>query len=805
MPTWLRNPVGGLLVVALLLGVISALALGLDIGRPFGGYSSYLLIQSLRTVPIAETPPWWPVYRTPLTPSDVFDLLTVNGRSHRTDALAAFEQARRDGDTWATLRVHSLAEDRVFSVRVPVIRFGFMEWLELKLPDLIVGLCFWLAAVTVLKARPSEPLNQVFATATVLIALHRWLAVHSIWTDARLLPTWLTAIQLAVSSFVGPALIHFALLFPTRVKWWPGWLLALAYVCGAASAVILAVARLLVSGRSNVPTRLSVVLTAYQVMLFLYLIGLVLLLARLASFWLRARQARRERRMALILFLSLAAVLPLLLTFAGAVLPGVSEDQSRFWNSLDLRYLLSVVPLALAFVIVRYQSMRSPSRLLVLVSVLAGSALLAAVLSWLWGLAQADWPASGEHPPFPYLFAGILAASLFWSSQANWRGWFGRLLEWDTQSYAATRAFGRRVAGTTQLGELSQAIAGALVEEMHLARAAVWLWQPEAQAYDLAAEAGEAGPPLLGRLPAGAAAEPADSAPLRLYAPDDVPVWLLPLRQTKAIDVVVPLNSDRRPVGLLGLGHRWDEEIFDDRDLVIAELVGQQATLFLLAAQQLQELRAVPQRVVAAQEGERRRLAAELHDTVQQFLGGLPFALSFTPEQIHDDPDGVAGALSRCLNDVEAMAETVRRIRFNLAPSQLEASLVRSVRELVDRVVQRHGLHVILAVDDGIDEATTLATRGALYRVIQQALDNVVAHAAATEVQVRLACADGRVVLSVADNGRGSSAAARQDAARRDRSGLASMRARLEMVGGGFAFESSPGAGTVVSGWAPVH
>ena len=803
MPGWLRNPVGALLLVALLLGCLTTTTLASEIGHPFGGYVSALLFESDRTVIVAETPGWWPIYQTGLASKDGLDVRAINDRSHRRAAAPVFAEARITGDTSVTLHIWDKNAARTFTVRVPVLTFEFIHFLEVKLPDLIVGLSFWLTAVVVLKARPSAPLNRVFAIATALIAAHRWSAIHLIWMDERLFPTVLTAVYLVVGGLVQPALLHFAMLFPKPVSPWPRPLVPLIWIIGTASGLIMAMSRILLAVGWNDPARFAVSNVAYNVMLVVYLIALLALFGRLASLWLSRRHSRRERRMGLLVLLSLMVSLPVLLTFAGAILPGIGEDQSRFLFGLDLRYLLLAIPLALAFIIVRYQSMRSPSRLLVVVFALAGSALLASVLSWLWGLVQGDWPASGEHPPFPYLFVGIFAASLFWATQANWRGWFGRLLDWDTQSYAATREFGRRVAGTTSLDTLAQTMALALVDELQLARAAVWFWRSGTATFELAAEAGETAGPLPTSLFSGPTPLPL-SRPLRLDLSDETPAWLESLRAAQAIDVVVPLSGDDQLVGLLGFGHRWDEEVFDDRDLVIAELVGQQAALFVLAAMQVDELRAVPQRVVMAQENERRRLAAELHDTVQQFLGGLPFALSFTPEQIRRYPEGVVDALETCLTDVESMADTVRRIRFNLAPSRLEQSLVSSVRDLTEYVTRRSGLPVTLTIGEGVDAATTLAAREALYRVIQQALDNVVTHGRATAAEIRLECVAERVTVRIADNGRGSSEAERQDAIARHRFGLVSMRARLELCGGGFKFRSVPGMGTTVAGWVPV-
>lgn len=812
IPAWLRNPAGFVLAIALALGLLSTLTLASEIGRPFGGFVSTSFIAPLaasETIVKQDTPIWWPIYRSEIPIDDDTHLLAIDGR-----LLAASDVSEVFSDTWAAGRSTVSIEfsrpraNRVGTIQLTLIDFDFIHFLELKLPELIIGLCFWLTAVVVLKARPQEPLNQVFATIASLVAVQRWLQVHtlSLRLDSPSLP--LEVALMAVAGFISIVFLHFVLLFPERLSPWPRKMMAAAYVTAAGLAVLQVAGRMPAIRRLPGPLRTTVLNWSdytYRLVLLLYLVATGLFFGRMIWMWRQSRQSPRQKRIAVIVALGLVLAAPMILVAADYIVPGLGAETGLFWQGLDLRYLFLTVPLSLAFVIVRYQSMRSPSRLLIVVLALAGSALLASLLSWLWGLAQADWPASGEHPPFPYIFAGIFVASLFWATQANWRGWLGRLLDWDTQSYAATRAFGRRVSGTTNPDTLAQTMAQALVDELQLVCAAVWRWRPESGIFQLAAATGEIISPLPVRLLPGSASPLPANRPLRLDLPDDAPDWLIPLREQRAIDVIVPLSGDDHQVlGLLGLGHRWDEEVYDDRDLVIAELIGQQAALFLLAAVQVEELRALPQRVVAAQESERRRLAAELHDTVQQFLGGLPFALSFTPEQIRRDPDGVADALAACLNDTEAMAETVRRIRFNLAPSQLERSLVSSVRELANHVTRRTGLPVTLTVGEGVDETTTLAAREALYRVMQQALDNVVAHARATLAEVRLACEGERVVVRIIDNGRGSSEAERQDAALRHHVGLQSMQARLEWCGGGFEFQSVPGAGTVVFGWVPA-
>jgi signal transduction histidine kinase len=244
--------------------------------------------------------------------------------------------------------------------------------------------------------------------------------------------------------------------------------------------------------------------------------------------------------------------------------------------------------------------------------------------------------------------------------------------------------------------------------------------------------------------------------------------------------------------------------VYDERDLAVAELVGQQASLFLFAARQMEELRRVPERVAEAQERERFHLAQELHDTIQQFLGRLPFFLAVSRDLMRANPAEATDILNRCLVDIEGAAVMLRGIQLNLAPNQLESSLARPLQGLAVHVRQRSGLAVHVAIPTDLDVGTTVETRHALYRVIQQALDNVVNHAEATQVSVRVWREDGRVNFAVSDNGRGSTPEEREAARQDGRFGLRSMQTRLEVCGGKFDFVSAAGAGTRVAGWVPA-
>jgi two-component system NarL family sensor kinase len=283
---------------------------------------------------------------------------------------------------------------------------------------------------------------------------------------------------------------------------------------------------------------------------------------------------------------------------------------------------------------------------------------------------------------------------------------------------------------------------------------------------------------------------------------------------TCGFEAVAPLNApgigeapDRSAearVGLLALGKRVDEEIFHTRDLEIIELIAQQAALFLLTAQQIERLREVPRRVTEAQERERFRLAQELHDTIQQFLGRLPFYLQVSRTSVRSRPEQTETLLQRCIADVESAAQTVRQIRGELAPIQLENKLTQPLVDLLERFRARTNLVVQAEIAADVDARLAPAARHALYRVIQQALDNVDVHArGATSVAVVVRSADRQVQFSVTDDGPGFTEAQRVQAEAAGHFGLRSMQARINSLGGELTVTSGADCGVVVQGWLP--
>ncbi len=791
---WRNYWIPALIALVLVLGVQVALEVIFEIGQPFGGFYAHRNHARKVWQVEASTPPWW-LARTPVHYDDV--LLTIEGQVYDISAREAYTSADARGQKTVQITVRRAGETQTLAV--PLQHITLSTFLDIKLPDFLSGLGFWWLAVVVYRARPRDPVNRLFAIATSLSAASLWLSIPTLFPESDPMSRFHAMMWVITSAFVGASFIHLSWLFPVKVRrlgagWVMGLYLVMAMIAGG--FVISMVLRWW-----GLAPDLSNLLGAVGNTLVIGTLGLgvVVFLARLGLLMIRRTINRRERRQVNLLFLGIIFAVPFILV---VVLRVISQTTaSYFTNGLDLRYLVLAVPLSFAFVILRYQTFQSPRPVLVGVFMLGSSALIASFGAWLIRLAEPEWANLLNWTPFVPIFLAAFLSGLFWSTQSAWFGTFRRVFGWEQRSYEAVQQFAQQTASELDLSVLPGTMATALVKNFELELAAVWLWEDEGKTFELAALAGEYPSPRQNRVALPDRLRPHAWPPLPgsiriLSEGGDLPSWLSPL-QGAGIEVVTPLGE----VGLLGLGKRWDEEIFEARDLGVVELIGQQAALFLLTAQQVAQLRRVPTQIADAQERERFKIAQELHDTIQQFLGSLPFYLELARTGVRANPAEAEAVLARCLAEVEGAAQTVRQIRNNLAPLQLEVGLIRPLETLVEHFRTRTGVAATMDASPEVDTALTVGARHALYRVVQQALDNVAAHAQASHVQVSLSMAEGLLNFSVVDDGVGSSVEGRALAVERGSFGVTSMQARITALGGGFGLESEVGRGTRVWGW----
>jgi signal transduction histidine kinase len=201
------------------------------------------------------------------------------------------------------------------------------------------------------------------------------------------------------------------------------------------------------------------------------------------------------------------------------------------------------------------------------------------------------------------------------------------------------------------------------------------------------------------------------------------------------------------------------------------------------------QLRELSNSLVNAQEEERRHLSRELHDELGQTMSALVTDIAHLEKELPKNRE----ALGRIRQLAESNVRSVRDIALLLRPSMLDdLGLNPALNWQAREVRRRHGLKVRLVTDD-LEEKLSDAHRTCIYRLVQEALNNCVKHACATEAEVVVRRDASTLAVSVRDNGKGF------DAAKQKGVGLLGMEERVIRLGGLFHIESHPGQGTVVS------
>jgi signal transduction histidine kinase len=259
----------------------------------------------------------------------------------------------------------------------------------------------------------------------------------------------------------------------------------------------------------------------------------------------------------------------------------------------------------------------------------------------------------------------------------------------------------------------------------------------------------------------------------------------------------VPLAAQGRPLGVVIVHDKAGANpAFTDDDLRLVEGLGARAATAVSLSQRVS--RDVLGRVVAAQEHERRRLARELHDETGQALTSILLGLK-SLEQAVSGEEGLA-AIASVRELVVSTLQDVRRLAVELRPSALDDfGLVPAVERLVHTFGEQTEIRVDLQTNLG-EERLSAEAETTIYRIVQEALTNILKHAQATHVSVLLTKRDGLVAAVVEDDGRGFDPEAVGD----EGLGLVGMRERLGLVGGRLRIESAGGSGTSLVAEVPL-
>ncbi|MGH9175944.1 MAG: histidine kinase [Vicinamibacterales bacterium] len=192
---------------------------------------------------------------------------------------------------------------------------------------------------------------------------------------------------------------------------------------------------------------------------------------------------------------------------------------------------------------------------------------------------------------------------------------------------------------------------------------------------------------------------------------------------------------------------------------------------------------------------ERQRLARELHDSVSQALYGIGLGARTARALVDRDPAQAAEPVDYVLQLAEAGLAEMRALIFELRPESLESEgLVQAIEKQVASLHARHRIVVDAKLCD--EPAIPLPIKETVYRIVQEGLQNVVKHARASRVDLRLECDEREIRFDIRDDGVGFDASADFPG----HLGLHSMRERAARFGGHVTVESTPGAGSRIFG-----
>lgn len=266
---------------------------------------------------------------------------------------------------------------------------------------------------------------------------------------------------------------------------------------------------------------------------------------------------------------------------------------------------------------------------------------------------------------------------------------------------------------------------------------------------------------------------------------------------------ILPLVSAGRPIGAVSFSFALERNFEAEERAFMTNLAQQCAVtlerseLFTKVRASQRRLRALSQRVLDAQEQERRHIARELHDEVGQVLGALKINLHLL--RTSTEGPGTRARFDESLAILDRLLGQIRALSLELRPSILDdQGLGEALQWFAERVAERSGLEISIT-NDLNDQQVPPDVANACFRIAQEALNNAVRHAQATRLELRATLQDDILDLSIRDDGVGFDVEAQRKRALSGTSlGLLSLGERAELAGGHTEITSSEGAGTQV-------
>ncbi len=671
-----------------------------------------------------------------------------------------------------------------------------------RLVPLAGGLAFWLIGVAVMAFGQAGGLARLFFSSCLVAS--GVLGTGSISTAG---PVWSSTLFNILLWFAGPIAVHLHLRFPEargRSRTLPAALYGLATL-GSLPFLLLGAAGVRASAWN------AVVFMAGRLFLsanLLLVVGLLLNSYRTAT-TVHARQRIR--------LVALGSGLGLLLVIVLSILPGALTMRPLVSYEVSFAFLIAV-PASYGYAIARHRLIRLEKFLSRGAAYTLVFALLAAIYLGVTTAIEALLPGDLlQQPLLNMMLILLLAATAVLLSRriqalvdfAFYGGWY------DYRSAVARITKGLEEHRDSDA--LAATLSTRLQDTLRLERACIFIATRDGSLVASECE-----------LPGGAANH---AGPMNLAAQGELvqylqsnsrPISAEALRESmqdrpltkgersalQALSdcLMVPVAGSEGLLAVMALGRRRGGEGFSAEDLDILDLVARHAGAAIenvrLAGEvrrHVAEVQQLHKRLLQAREEERKSLARELHDEAIQSLVGMNYRLA------HLESGQTQALRGEMLRIVEGLRRMIHRLR---PPALDNFGMVTAVRsELRERAVRSSGsLRIDLHVEGDPELEIPEEIGLCVYRVIQEALNNIERHAGARKVDVTLVLGAEEIQLLVQDDGRGFRVPQQLGLLlEEDHFGLVGLRERLELLYGTLEIESAPGSGTTLRARVPVQ
>lgn len=281
--------------------------------------------------------------------------------------------------------------------------------------------------------------------------------------------------------------------------------------------------------------------------------------------------------------------------------------------------------------------------------------------------------------------------------------------------------------------------------------------------------------------------------------------------------VSIPLIARDKVLGVMNLMTR-DERGFSPENITLINSISSQvavaienAVLYKEVREKEESRRELLRQMISNEEQQRKRIARGLHDEVSQSLTGLAFKLAAVGSAMRGADKQVRAKLQEVQALAASMQDEIHRVVYELRPSLLDdLGLIAAVQWLSDNHLEENGIQVSFSTDcrlrpNGTEPQLSPQTEIALFRIAQEAITNIVRHANARRVKLRLEFKEKSVALSVEDDGEGFAPEKVPVSPETGRGfGLLGMKERAELLSGTLTIDSQPGAGTRIHAEIPT-